>query len=89
MDQGPRPSGAPRRPRQANQSRTSREPNPGIKQITASSLHPHATPDPAEGAVAPVVIDAERAWDRIAELLIELALHYDPSILEPGEPTEL
>jgi hypothetical protein len=28
----------------------------------------------------------ETAWDRIAELLIELALEHDPAILEPVRP---
>ncbi len=27
--------------------------------------------------------DADGPWDRIADLLVELALTYDPSILEP------
>ena len=28
----------------------------------------------------------ETAWDRIAELLIELALEHDPAIVEPVRP---
>jgi hypothetical protein len=35
------------------------------------------------------VPNADGAWDRIADLLVELALSHDPSILEPVDRADL
>ena len=44
---------------------------------------PPATDDPP-----PVPEDPrDRAWDIIAELLVDFALEYDPTIIEPVDPT--
>ncbi len=94
MTHAPRPSGAPRRHRPAHpsgsRSRHGRALNLGAATVEppapADEALSHANPEAATSAPAPAVADEDRAWQRIAELLLELALTYDPNIVELVEP---
>jgi hypothetical protein len=78
---------APRRrvARSANLSGAARRRQASARVDTGAASARHsglATEKPAARAPG----SDEAAWDRIAELLIELALEHDPAILEPGRP---
>jgi hypothetical protein len=65
---GPKPAG------------TSQRAGGRVDTNTASARHSRLT---TKVPTAQAVRSEETAWDRIAELLIELALEHDPGILEP------
>jgi len=96
MDQARPASGAAQRPHQARPSRRGSRPgpesSPRAETVAAPPRVPdtphHASQKPADDDAAHAVADEERAWDRIAELMIELALNHDPNIVEPIDPLE-
>jgi hypothetical protein len=61
---------------------SSRQRGKRVDRDTAAARHSGLT---AETPTAPTT-ETESAWDRIAELLIELALEHDPAILESFRP---
>lgn len=73
MDASAKPAGASRR----------RQASARVDTDAASARHSGLT---AETPTAWAAGSEETAWDRIAELLIELALEHDPAILEPVRP---
>jgi hypothetical protein len=54
--------------------------------VTHGRRAPGETPRHDDGTRGEAARDQTRAWDRVADLLLDLALAYDPGIIEPRAP---